>query len=193
MNCIRCQEKPAGVSCECLVLRQNESYDPIAGGTKVTKTEYASGTETVGLCGDCAKLIAKTEPQLLYVKAYRTFARIWFPLIGACAALLAVWLFLSPGDTRTLLGRIGLYGGLGCLIAMGIFRLATQNAAAKKRSDRDKLLLAQVHSHWMQGKPIYDRYVPLCRELYPDFDAFSRINNGVMEQNKKSIYEQFIK
>ena len=191
-NCIRCQEKPADVFCDCLVLDQKDRYEAVTGGLQVTTTEYATNIESAGLCEDCARFIAKTEPQIIFPKLWHTCVLIGIVLLGACLALLAIWLFLQPGDTRTVIGRIGLFGALILIVVFVIARSLLQRAAANRRSDRDRLLIATVLNHAMSGKPIYRRYVPLCKEYYPNYNEFRKMNLGIMENNAKEIYKRFI-
>lgn len=191
-NCVRCREKPTAASCDCVVFAQNVSFAPAAGGTSVTTTEYAIGVEPAGLCSDCLKTVAKEESKIICSKAWRIFSLIWFPLFCACLVLVALWFILKRSERIDLLGKIGLYAGLILIAAYAIFWIITRTISGKRRTERDKLLVARVHNYPMKGKSISCRYVPLCREFYPDFKTFNSINQGITKSNAKSVYLQFI-
>lgn len=194
MDCIRCKERPAAVTCSCL--RFNSQSDVVGAdlisGTKTVRTfEYSAGAEEVGLCEKCLKMIGLREPKTRFPKLYTRFYLIWGALSVVVFTLLIITA-CSKTRVTSALGVVSLGGLFALLAALIIFEIAIRLAAANKRSGSDRLLIARATKYPYKRHFRSGLYVPLAADLYPDYPTFRRVNSEIMEDNAKKIYERII-
>lgn len=192
MNCIRCEEKPASVTCSCLALaRHSDSVSNYATNTRtITTVEYATGIEEAGLCEACVKRIAFFETKVLFPKLNKWFYLIWCALSVVCFVLIFITT-CGKGNVNPF-GVPAFIGLLALLAALGLYELITRIVAVARRSERDKLLIACAEKYPCKKRYPKGSYVPLGKDFYPDYAAFRRVNSQIAEDNAKKIYENYI-
>ncbi len=197
MNCIRCQEQPATITCDCLTFERQSSdvgYD-ISSGTKTVRVhEYSNGVSEAGLCEKCAKTIAFWEPKVLFPRLYTRFYLIWGALELICFAVLCIGgCSQKKGDESNNIWIIVCLSVMFAMLAAAlVFELILRIRGARKRTERDKLLIGCAKSHPYKKTRIRKSYVPLGQGLYKDYTAFRKVNSDIMEENAKKVYERIV-
>lgn len=186
MKCIYCGENEATYSCDCLKVSHEVSIMLNQRSTR----EQATGIERVGLCEKCQKkLIRKNRTILSPGKIYGIGVLIFF--LGLIL-FFAGYADSAHGGGSKPLQVIGMFVTFAPCLFILVYDSFVAPARLKKEPYRvlgrigpDAVELLQEGKH--------DIYVPLGDGFYKDEKDFARVNNLLLEDIRKQIYEKFVK